>query len=198
MKVEQFVMAYGVEQDRLRALLPDSFTSLRPVLRINGEIRHGDRETAYLELNTAAEGFGKRGWLNVGHWDSETDGLTVRREGKAVTFSLPFLTITYTGTGLEGSCPAEKDNDGCYFLTDALTLRPPEQISANKEYCDCAFAWSFTPEDTHGVSTGGSIPAFPTPPQITYEKRPLTPENAAAIPCEQVLGAYQVVFERGV
>ncbi len=31
MKVEQFVMAYGVEQDRLRAFLPEGFVSLRPV-----------------------------------------------------------------------------------------------------------------------------------------------------------------------
>ncbi len=28
-------MAYRVEQDRLRAMLPEGFTSLRPVLRIN-------------------------------------------------------------------------------------------------------------------------------------------------------------------
>lgn len=41
MQIEQFVMAYGVEQDRLRAILPEGFTSLRPVLRINGEIRDG-------------------------------------------------------------------------------------------------------------------------------------------------------------
>ena len=34
-------MAYGAEQDRLRALLPDGFSSLRPVLRINAEIRDG-------------------------------------------------------------------------------------------------------------------------------------------------------------
>ena len=39
MRVEQFVMAYGVEQDRVRALLPEGFESLRPVLRINSEIR---------------------------------------------------------------------------------------------------------------------------------------------------------------
>ena len=39
MKVEQFVMAYGVEQDRLRAILPDGFASLRPVLRVNAEVR---------------------------------------------------------------------------------------------------------------------------------------------------------------
>ena len=31
MTVEQFVMAYGAEQDRLRALLPEGFASLRPV-----------------------------------------------------------------------------------------------------------------------------------------------------------------------
>ena len=34
MHVQQFVMAYGVEQDRLRALLPEGLTSLRPVLRL--------------------------------------------------------------------------------------------------------------------------------------------------------------------
>ena len=49
MKVEQFVMAYGVEQDRLRAFLPEGFVSLRPVLRINGEIRTDETETYYLE-----------------------------------------------------------------------------------------------------------------------------------------------------
>ena len=30
MKVEQFVMAYEAEQDRLRAILPEDFVSLRP------------------------------------------------------------------------------------------------------------------------------------------------------------------------
>lgn len=49
MQIEQFVMAYSVEQDRLRALLPEGFLSLRPVLRINAEIRGG--QTGYLELN---------------------------------------------------------------------------------------------------------------------------------------------------
>ena len=53
MTVEQFVMAYGAEQDRLRALLPEGFASLRPVLRINAEVRDG--KTGALELNTAAE-----------------------------------------------------------------------------------------------------------------------------------------------
>lgn len=108
MKVEQFVMAYGVEQDRLRAFLPEGFVSLRPVLRINGEIRTNGMETYYLELNTPVEARGKRGWLNVAHWDSEHTDLTCKREGKAVTFQTPFLQITYTGTGAVGGCPAEK------------------------------------------------------------------------------------------
>ena len=66
MQIEQFVMAYGVEQDRLRALLPEGFLSLRPVLRINAEILGG--QTGYLELNTAVERDGLRGWLNIGFW----------------------------------------------------------------------------------------------------------------------------------
>ena len=72
--VTQFVMAYHAEQDHLRALLPEGFESLRPVLRINAEIRRGRKDTIYLELNTPVAGFGKRGWLNIANWESpETD-----------------------------------------------------------------------------------------------------------------------------
>ncbi|WP_033120154.1 hypothetical protein [Oscillibacter sp. ER4] len=59
MTVEQFVMAYGAEQDRLRALLTEGFASLRPVLRINAEVRDG--KTGALEFNTAAEKADNRG-----------------------------------------------------------------------------------------------------------------------------------------
>lgn len=194
MKIEQYVMAYGVEQDRLRAILPEGFTSLRPVLRINAEIR--DDETAYLEFNTAVEADGKRGWLNVGHWDSKMMELVYKRDGKYVTFSTPFLKITYTGVGIEGSCPAEKDNDGCFFLGEEIGFRPGEQIAVNKEFCDCEFTWSFSPGDAHGVSIGKTLPAFFTEPQKNYERVEFIVENAAAIPCEQVLGSYVVRFER--
>lgn len=195
MKVEQFVMAYGVEQDRLRAFLPEGFVSLRPVLRINGEIRTNGTETYYLELNTPVEARGKRGWLNVAHWDSEHTDLTCKREGKAVTFQTPFLQITYTGTGAVGGCPAEKDNDGCFFLEE--TFRPAEIIDQKKEFCDCAFSWHFTETDAKGVSVNGkTLSAIPTEAKITYPKQPFTAETAAAIPCEQILGAYMVRFER--
>ena len=53
MQVEQFVMAYYAEQDRLRALLPEGFVSLRPVLRINAEVRDGVQ--GYVEFNTAGK-----------------------------------------------------------------------------------------------------------------------------------------------
>ena len=190
MKIEQYVMAYRVEQDRLRAMLPEGYTSLRPVLRINAEIRTGPQETVYLELNTPVEGFGKRGWLNIAHWE----GLSYEKIGSSTTFRSPFLKITYTAIGTIGSCPAEKDNDGCFF---GETFIPAEKIDANKEYCNCSFRWKFSKGDAHGISTDGkSIPAIPTEQKNLYEKQALTPENAAAIPCEQVLGAYVVRFER--
>ena len=53
MQVEQYVMAYGIEQDRIRAIIPDGFVSLRPVLRINAEIQ--DNSNGYLEFNTPVE-----------------------------------------------------------------------------------------------------------------------------------------------
>lgn len=63
MLVEQFVMAYAIEQDRIRALLPEGYESLRPVLRINTEIR--DERSVYVEFNTPAAHEGKRGSNSV-------------------------------------------------------------------------------------------------------------------------------------
>lgn len=200
MKVEQFVTAYGVEQDRIRALLPEGFVSLRPVLRINAEIRSGkvrsEQEQIYLEFNTPVEAYGKRGWLNIGNWNSDNDGLTYVRSNRRVTFTLPFLTISYTGTGLEGGCPAEKDNAGCFFKGEKLMFRPAEHLTVGKEYCDCEFAWKFTETDAHGVSEGKTLPAYCTEPKVSYRKEELTAGMAAAIPCIQVLGAYKVIFDR--
>ena len=138
MTIEQFVMAYGAEQDRLRALLPEGFASLRPVLRINAEVRDG--KTGALEFNTAAEKDDNRGWVNIGRWDD----VPFTKDGKKTTFTLPELTISFTGAGIEGGCPAEKDNVGCYYLKDGtFTLVPAEKITANKKFCDCEFAWRF-------------------------------------------------------
>lgn len=190
MQIEQFVMAYGIEQDRIRAILPQGFQSLRPVLRINGEIRDG--KEGYLEFNTAVEKDGVKGWLNIAFWDF----VPFARDGKTVIFKTDFLQISFTGVGIEGSCPAEKDNDGCFFLQEACQLRPPEQITARKEFCDCEFAWHFHENDAHGVSIGKTLPAIPQTSQKIYPKQEFTAENAAAIPCQQVLGTYMVKFER--
>ncbi len=190
MKTEQYVMAYGVEQDRLRAILPEGFASLRPVLRINAEIT--DSESGYLEFNTAVEKDGVKGWLNIGYWEN----VQFFRSEKTVTFRTEHLEIAFTGVGIEGSCPAEKDNDGCFFLGENTVLRPPEIITANKEFCDCRFVWSFNNSDAHGESIGKTLPAIPTEIMNIYPKQEFTAENAAAIPCQQVLGAYVVRFER--
>lgn len=187
MKVEQFVMAYGVEQDRLRAILPEGFVSLRPVLRINAEVR--DNSVGYVEFNTAVEKDGNRGWLNIGYWND----VPFEKEEKKTTFRTGFLEISFKVVGIAGSCPAEKDNAGCYFGNE---LRKPEVITVNKEFCDCKFAWHFSERDAYGESIGKTLPAIPTEVIKVYPKECFTVENAAKIPCEQVLGTYVVVFER--
>ena len=194
-RVEQFVMAYLAEQDRIRAMLPDGFVSLRPVLRINAEIRDG--ETVYLEFNTPVEAEGRRGWLNIDFWKSSSgDDIHASKEGNRVTFSSPFLEITFTKTGLTGGCPAEKDNDGCFYVQREKEFRPAEKIDSNRLFCDCSFHWAFHEGDAAGVSEGKSIPAFAQAQEKEYPKTALTAENAAAIPCEKVLGAYGVEFIR--
>ena len=192
MKIEQFVMAYGAEQDRLRAILPEGFTSLRPVLRINAEIRESETgSTGYVEFNTAAEKDGVRGWINIGCWYD----VPFERSGKTVTFRTDHLTISFTGVGIQGGCPAEKDNNGCFFLSKSPQLRLPEVITSDKEFCDCDFAWDYE-GGAHGRSIGKILPAIPTEQTVVYSKQDFTVENAAVIPCTQVLGSYVVKFTR--
>lgn len=196
MEIEQFVMAYGVEQDRIRAILPEGYTSLRPVLRINAEIHKGIEEIPYIEFNTAVEADGKRGWLNIGNWHSSNAELFHKRDGKAVTFTAPFLEITFTAVGIEGECPAEKDNEGCFFIGERTIFHTAEKILSNKEFCDCKFSWKFGKEVVGGKSIGKTLPALPTEPKKIYDKQEFTVQNAATIPCDQVLGSYVVKFQR--
>lgn len=194
MQIEQFVMAYGIEQDRIRALLPEGYESLRPVLRINTEIRDG--KSVYIEFNTPVAHDGKRGWMNIANWEGEKDGLTFTREAGRTVIESPFFYLEYEGVGIEGGCPAEKDNDGCFFLKEKPSFRPAETINSNKEFCDCVFEWRFHEGDAKGKSIGKTLPAFLQESKTRYERDELTPENAAAIPCTQVLGSYIVRFDR--
>lgn len=189
MRVEQYVMAYGVEQDRLRAILPEEFESLRPVLRFNAEIR--DDESGYIEFNTAVKKDSKRGWINIGYWDD----VRFEREGKKTVFRNELLEISFKTVGIEGSCPAEKDNEGCFFIDEKEVFRPAEQITVNKEFCDCEFRWLIE-DGAFGKSIGETIPAYPEEIKNAYAKLPFTVENAAVIPCRQVLGSYVVKFDR--
>ena len=187
MQIEQFVMAYGVEQDRLRAILPEGITSLRPVLRINGEIRDGAE--GYLEFNTAVEKDGVRGWLNIGSWDR----VPFMRAGKTTVFRTALLENSFTGVGLAGGCPAEQDNAGCFFRDGSF--QAAEHVTANKEFCDCAFVWQL-PGGASGVSIGRTLPALPTEVKTVYPRQACTVEHAAVTPCDQVLGTYKVTFDR--
>lgn len=194
MDIEQFVMAYEIEQDRIRAMLPEEYESLRPVLRINTEIRGEER--AYIEFNTPVAHDGKRGWLNIAHWEGPEDGVEFESDDKATIIKTPFFFLKYDYTGIEGGCPAERDNDGCFFPGEDPPFRPKEIIENNKEFCDCEFAWSFKNGDAAGKSLGKTLPAFVQETVNVYPHTELTAEHAAAIPCRQVLGAYVVRFSR--
>ena len=188
--VQQFVMAYGVEQDRLRAILPDGFTSLRPVIRINAEIRDG--KSAYLEVNTAVAAAGRKGWCNI----KVLSDVTFDQKGQTTTFRNDELEISFTKVGIRGGCPAEKDNDGCFYIgRDEKYFAPAEKVDVPKEFCDCSFRW-LTDKGTSGQSVGETLPAIPEPVQTVYPKAYFCLENAAKIPCRQVLGAYAVEFIR--
>lgn len=189
MRVEQYVMAYSVEHDKLRAVLPEGFVSIRPVLRFNAEIR--DDKTGYLEFNTAVEKDGRRGWLNIGFWED----MPFDKEGKKVIFENDLLEISFQGVAIEGGCPAEKDNAGCYFLGDKEQFRPAETIISKKEFCDCRFQWKLQ-NGAFGESIGMTLPAHPESISHLYPKEEFTVANAASIPCTQVLGTYVVRFER--
>ena len=71
MKIEQFVMAYRVDHGKVKALLSEDYESLRPVLRINIEIIHDEKNGTYvrIEHNTPVASQGKRGWLNLNVWE---------------------------------------------------------------------------------------------------------------------------------
>lgn len=138
------------------------------------------------------ESGGRRGWLNIGFWE----GLAVTQQGREVCFRNEMLEICFLPVCVTGSCPAEKDNAGCFFLGDGPSLRPAEVITANKEFCDCRFSWRFGPGLARGESCGKTLPAIPTEVQKLYPRQDFSVENAAAIPCQQVLGSYVVRFLR--
>ena len=52
------------------------------------------------------------------------------------TFATRFLEISFTGTGAEGGCPYEPDNQGTFHRGE---FYPVETIDENKEFCECKF-----------------------------------------------------------
>lgn len=188
MNIEQYVTAYRADHDRIKALLPAGYASLRPVLRINVEVCGGAGGFLRLEFNTPVERAGRRGWLNLITWENRRGGpaafaeLTAGTDGTRTAFSAradggPLLDIAFVREGRVGGCPREDDNQGTFSLTAAgetAGFRPVELISAPKEYCGCTFSWAArAPEGC--------------PPWV---------RAGMSIPSEMTLGAYVVSFER--
>lgn len=185
MNVRQFVMAYRADHEKIKSLLSGDFQSLRPVLRINVEILTDENagNRVRIEFNTPVAARGKRGWLNLKVWESadteiayrildshvgeKTPGSDTAVKGYTTRFETDFLRIDYTGVGLMGGCPAEQDNDGCFYAQDGdFIFVESEAVDGFKEYCDCEFEWL--------------VPCM----------------DAMKIEAEEILGAYKVEFTR--
>lgn len=80
---------------------------------------------------------GRRGWNMIENWEDaafETDG-------RVTTFRTEHLEITFTGTGIEGGCPAERDNDGCYVCEDGGATLAPSKVFFCGVYAAAKNGW---------------------------------------------------------
>ena len=66
----------------------------------------------------------------------------------------------------------------------------PESVEALSQWSQAASGW------LSNRLPGISLPAFPMDRAAVYPAAPLTAEEAASIPCDQVLGCYVVRFDR--
>ena len=85
------------------------------------------------------------------------------------------LEISFTAVGVEGGCPAEQDNEGCFFIdkkTEQAELKPPEIMELRTgrrrgqkfgQNAACAFAGSEACISEAGVyrQTGSDDPLHP-------------------------------------
>ena len=88
-----------------------------------------------MEPNTPVEFEGNKGWVIIAFGEC----IPFARSGKTVVFKPDFLEICFTGMGIEGSRPAEKDNIDRYFPGSPVTLRKAEIIESRKNFCGCSF-----------------------------------------------------------
>lgn len=184
MRVEQFVTAYRANHEKIKELLSEEYESLRPVLRVNIEMIHDDVRGEYIRIehNTPVASKGKRGWLNLMVWESPktkidysivdkhvgepTPGMDGITKGMTTVFQTDFLDIEFTGVGVEGGCPVESDNDGCFYIADgSITFIPSEPISSQKEYCDCKLSWTKNLHDAMNIMPDENLGAY----KVTFE-----------------------------
>ena len=102
-------MACGVEQDRLSALLPDGFTSLHPLMRINAEIRSSSG--GCLEPNTPVEFEGNKGWVIIAFGER----IPFARSGKTVVFKPDFLEICSQAWASKVPAPPKRTTSAAIF-----------------------------------------------------------------------------------
>lgn len=89
MQATQFVMAYGVEQDRLRAILPEG---LPPCGRCFGSTGRSGVKKAFSNSGQPWKETGKGGWLSIGSFSN----VPFEVIEKATAFQGELLEIAFT------------------------------------------------------------------------------------------------------
>lgn len=89
MQATQFVMAYGVEQDRLRAILPEG---LPPCGRCFGSTGRSGEKKAFSNSGQPWKETGKGGWLSIGSFSN----VPFEVIEKATAFQGELLEIAFT------------------------------------------------------------------------------------------------------
>ena len=105
-------------------------------------------------------------------------------DDRVTTFRTEHLEITFTGTGIEGGCPAERDNDGCYVCEDGgVTLAPSKVFFCGVHAAAKKRLGSFSHRARRELGETYKEPAETSSPLVLYSlvlKR--TEARTAAVP----------------
>ena len=217
MRVEQYVMAYSADWDKIKKILPTGFNSLRPVLRINAELMENvdklaGRSFKRVEFNTPIEYEGKKGWLNLVTWENDCNSVIRDREiynipkmyaniqacksGKVTTITakydeFEFLNIEFTGVGKIGGCPKENDNDGTFHLKNILQC---EDGFLRENTDNTKFVEVEKIDESKEYCDCSFSWNKPEPKDYPLGYKMI--EKICEIECKEILGAYVVNFDR--
>jgi hypothetical protein len=153
--VEQYVVVYSGDQEKIAALLPEGYESSDNVLRIEVEVVNDldgmEGEQIFIEVNTPVEGEDGPEWLELVSWESMWTDIFGMTDGTFTRFTADFdgtefLDITFTENDGECDCQFRwQDPENDYF-SDKPEIAVPVMAVEPEEILD-AYVMVFESED---------------------------------------------------